>query len=117
MSIKGKRNVLYDPVYSYPEETEIYSSVEFAVAPSTTNYDVKANTVAFNDIPIARFVELVTDQTIKIRFNLSTNSTITITAAESRFNIKPDIERLAVKNIFITNESTTISANIKLRLT
>jgi len=115
--IKGTRNILYDPVLCYPEETNFYDSVEFNVPASTTNYDVDANVAdAFTNVPVARFVELITNCDITVRFNLNTNHGITVLATDGKLNILPDRERLKVTNIFITN-ATAGTATIKLRMT
>lgn len=116
MPIKSKRNVLYDPSLCYPEEVTAYDSAEFTIPASQTNYDVKSNQPnTFNNVPVARFVELLTDQTIGVRFNSVANPVITLTAVEAKLTIHPTEERLAVTNIFVT---TGINAtNIKLKLT
>ena len=115
--IKGTRNLLYDPVLCYPEETNVYDSVEFTVAASTTNYDVRTNVAnAFTNVPVARFVELITNCDITVKLNLNTNHGITVLATDGKLNILPDRERLKVTNIFITN-ATAGTSTIKLRMT
>lgn len=115
--IKGKRNILYDPSLTYPEEVDVYDYKSFTIAAATTDYDVKTNqsTYVFKNVPTARFIELKTDQLITIKFNATTNFGVELTATEGKLIIEPARERLAITNIFIT--TTVINTNIKLFMT
>ena len=75
-----------------------------------SDYDVKTNRAAmFSSVSNARYVSIRTDAQITVKFNLSTNSSITIDANTS-FNC----DTLETSNIFITAAS---SANVKIFLT
>lgn len=116
MSIKPKRNVLYDPSLCYPEETNVYESKSFTVGAGITDYDVKTSQGMFGTVSKARYVEIKTDTNITVKFNADTNANISISATEGKLVIDPTRERLAVSNIFITN-ATAGTANISVILT
>ena len=98
----------------FGEKSHLYDSSEFTAPLNTTNYDVASNNASFcANAKIASGqracgrIRLVTDQTITIKLNLTTNPAITITSSESPFFI----DDVVINNVFITNTTAT---NIKL---
>lgn len=90
-----------------------YDNPEFTLATGQTDYDVSTHeSDAFSNITTARNVEIRTDQTITVKFNATTNNSITITSSDSP-RTWSDIE---VTNVYITNASGS-TANIKIWLT
>lgn len=90
----------------------VYDNAEFTVANGTTDYDVSANEAkAFNNVPLARYVSIRTDVTITVKFNATTNDSITITSSDSPLTL----DVLEVSNIYISNASGS-TANIKILL-
>lgn len=86
----------------------VYDNDEWATG-IVTDYDVKANRAKmFNDISVARFVSIQTSAEISVKFNNSSNDTISI-AANTVFNI----DVLEITNIFLTAAAT---ANVKIFL-
>ena len=87
----------------------VYDNVEFATG-IVTDYDVKENqATAFANVSLARFCSIRTDADISVKFNASTNHSITI-SANTTFNV----DTLEITNIFIT---AAASANCKIFLT
>ena len=87
----------------------VYDNVEFATG-IVTDYDVAANqATCFHAVTTARFCSIRTDADITVKFNLSTNEAITI-SANTTFNV----DTLEITNIFIT---AAASANVKIFLT
>ena len=93
-----------------------YDNAEFTVANATTNYNVKTNQAnlfggADSDAGLnVYYVRIVTDQTVTVRFNSTSNDAITITSSQSPFVMDEIIE---VENIFITNNSGS-TANMRI---
>jgi hypothetical protein len=86
-----------------------YDNIEFATG-IVADYDLEANqATAFANVPTARFVSIRTDSAISVKFNLSTNPSVSI-AANTAFSL----DTLEVTNIFIT---AVASANVKIFLT
>lgn len=96
------------------EKASIYDSTEFTLPLNSSLYDVKANQASFlanakiaNAAWVAWVLRIVTDQTITLRLNKTTNPAITITSSESPYII----EDVAVSNIFLSNST---AANLKI---
>jgi len=95
-----------------------YENVEFALADSTTDYDLDVNESDFltdfgptNVVgSYPSWVEIRTDQTITVKLNLATNDSITITSTDSPMTINGT----EIINMFLTNSSGSV-ANVKLR--
>jgi hypothetical protein len=86
-----------------------YDNIEFATG-IVSDYDLEANqATAFSNVPTARFVSIRTDAAISVKFNSSTDASISI-AANTAFSM----DTLEVTNIFIT---ASASANVKIFLT
>ena len=103
---------------SFPEETDTYDYAEFTLATGQTDYDVKTNeTDAFKNITKARYIQIRSDVDLSIKFNSTSMPSITLDVSEDEsIIIRTQIERLAVTNIFITNNSGS-TANIRLFMT
>jgi hypothetical protein len=90
-----------------------YDNVEFTLATGQTDYDVKTNVAgAFSNVATARNINIRTDVTITIKFNATTNTSITITSSDSPLKV----DTLEITNIYISNASGS-NANIKILLT
>jgi len=109
------------PHYSNVEPVKIVDAIydtydfvpSFAVANSTTDYDLDAQQVAaFKNVPKAWLVIIWTDQDITIKLNSTSNPSINIGLNESPFELRNII---LVDNIYITNVSGN-TANIKVML-
>jgi len=86
-----------------------YDNCEFASG-VVSDYDVATNEAsAFNNITIARYVSIRTDAAISVKFNSTSNDSITI-EANSSFNV----DTLEVTNVYVT---ATASANVKIFMT
>jgi len=100
----------------YGEKVDLYDSSEFQVTTATTNYDVAAKQASWlaniKGYASGRCgaLDIITDQTITVRFNKTTNPAITITSTESPARF----EDLAIANVYISNASGS-TASIKLR--
>ncbi len=100
------------PIYSAAQ----YNNAEFAVGNATTDYDVQANQTNLFNVTTSKtgyaawYVRIITDQTVTIKLNKTTNDAITLTSSMSPFLID---EIVSVSNIFITNNSGN-TANIKV---
>jgi hypothetical protein len=93
-----------------------YDAVTTTVATGQTNRDMKANNATlFLNVTEARFLRIVTDQTISIRFNSTDMPAIVMTATESPRKFTRIEEGLAISNIFISNASGS-TANVKMEL-
>jgi hypothetical protein len=89
-----------------------YDSVEFTLATRISDYDVALQqTYCFDNIELARYCEIRTDQTITVVLNDLANGAITVASSDSPYVIQ-DLE---ITDIFITNSSGS-TANIKIRL-
>lgn len=100
-------------IYGYT--SPYYDNAEFSVATGTSDYDVKANQSNLfggddANIALPYFVKIVTDQTITVKLNETTNDSITITSSMSPLVLDELIE---VKRMYITNNSGN-TANIKV---
>ena len=94
-------------------QNSVYDSAELAVSNGISDYDVATNqSDLWDDVPSPVFVSIRTDQTITVKFNSSSNKSITITAADSPFTLDG---LLTVSNIYISNNSGS-TANIKILL-
>ena len=99
--------------------SQYYESIEFNVTTGTTDYNVDTQQSDFMtnfksasaDSDYATHLEVSTDQTISIKLNETTNHARTITSTES----PTKISGLAIRNIFITNNSGNTAA-VKLWL-
>ena len=88
---------------------DVYDNAEWATG-AVTNYDVSAGqTSAFNNVTTATFVSIRTNAEITVKFNATTNDSITVTASTTF-----SIDTLLITNIYITAAST---ANVKIFLT
>ncbi len=93
-----------------------YDNAEFVVANATVNYDVKTNQTnlfggaSSNVGQVAYFVRSSTDQTVTLKFNDTSEDSITLTSSMSPFVLDNTIE---VSNIYITNNSGA-NANVKV---
>jgi len=62
----------------------LYDTKSFVLPALTTDYDVKANQASlFLNVPTAGTIEVVTSNTISIRFNSLANGAYTMTSSES----------------------------------
>ncbi|HEB13746.1 MAG TPA: hypothetical protein ENI13_02065 [candidate division CPR3 bacterium] len=85
-----------------------YDNAEFASG-IVSDYDVGTNeSDAFNNITTARFVSIRTDAAITVKFNSTSNASVTIDASTT-FNV----DTLEVTNIFLT---AAASASVKIFL-
>jgi len=111
---KKSWNLPFNPIETTPFTDEVYDFVaSFAVADTTTNYDVAVNQVtAFSNIEVAKCMTLWTDQDISIKLNSTSMPAIVVVAGDSPITIKDMIQ---ITNIYITNASGSI-ANIKIFL-
>ena len=90
----------------------VYDNAEFTVATATTDYNVSTNeSDAFNNVSLARYVSIRTDQTITVRLNSTSNNLITITSSDSPLTVNT----LEVTNVFVSNSSGS-TANVKILL-
>jgi len=94
----------------------IYDNAEFTVSNGTTNYDVGTNeSDAFNNVTVAKYISIRTDQTITVKLNATTNDAITITSSDSPMTFKYEDLGLEVRAIYISNASGSTAA-IKILL-
>ena len=96
---------------------ELYSKYDyvssFAVANSTTDYDVKAQqSTAFKNVKRAWLAVIWTDQNISVKFNSTSNPAIAVSISKSPFELRNILD---VSNIYITNSSGE-TANIEVML-
>lgn len=90
-----------------------YESIEFNVTTGTTDYDVDTQQADFLSVvgpsgPNAQHpseVIIRTNQTISVKFNLTTNMAITVASTDSPLSWRGE-----VRNIFITNNSGSTAA-------
>ncbi len=92
-----------------------YNNAEFTVANATTNYDVASNQTnlfggSTSVVAKPYFIRIITDQTITVKLNSTSNDAITITSSMSPLVLDEVIE---VRNIYITNNSGA-TANVKI---
>ena len=86
-----------------------YDNCEFASG-IVSDYDVATNeSDAFNNVTTARYVSIRTDAEITVKFNSTSNDSITVEASTTL-----NIDTLEVTNIYLTAAS---SANVKIFLT
>jgi hypothetical protein len=85
-----------------------YENHEWATG-IVNDYNMKVGQTAFGTVTTARFVSIRTDAAISVKFNLTTNNSVSI-AANTSFSL----ETLEVTNIFCT---AVASANVKIFLT
>lgn len=107
----------------FHEKGNYYESAEFTIATATTDYDVAANQTALFWGATSKIklngnwgkargrLKLITDQTITLKYNATTNDGMTVTSSESPY-IEAD---LAMTNLFVTNSSWN-TCNLKIRL-
>lgn len=86
----------------------VYENKEFATG-IVTDFNVAVGQSMFVKVPIAKYVSIRTDGAISVKFNATTNDSISI-AANTSFNV----DTLEVINIFITAAS---NANVKIFIT
>lgn len=87
----------------------LYDVAGFVIPPLTADYDVAINeTDLFDDVPTAGFVEIVTSNTIFVRFNDIWAKAYTITSSQS-----PAQFRIKCTNIFI---DSTLWATVQIFL-
>lgn len=93
----------------YERKPKLYDSVEFTLPLNSSNYDLGANQAAWHSIVKESYgcVQIVTDQTITIKFNSASAPGVTMTASQSPFQV----DFLQVSNMFLSN---TTAANIKI---
>jgi len=90
--------------------SEEYDSVEFTLADGQTDYDLDAQQDEFlNNVTNPYYMELYTDQNISIKFNSTTNKSITINSTDSPRKFDKQI----IKNIYLTNASGS-AANVRM---
>lgn len=92
-----------------------YDNAEFTVSNGTSDYDVASNQTnlfggASATITVPYYIRIVTDQTITVKFNSTSDDSITITSSMSPFVVDETIE---IRNIYITNNSGS-TANVKV---
>lgn len=89
-----------------------YDSAEFAVANSTTDYNVASNQAnAFNRVKTASTLFIRTDQNISIKLNSISDPVITVYTIDSPFVLKG----IPFTNLYISNSSGN-TANVKVVL-
>ena len=93
----------------YERKPSKYDSVEFTLPLNSTNYDLGANQAAWhaNVKEMYGCVQIITSQTVGIKFNSTANPTVTITSSQSPFLV----DFLQVSNMFLTN---TTAADMKI---
>lgn len=92
---------------------EAYDYVEFTLATASTNYDVKTNQSGlWNKIPVARIIVIETSANISVRFNDTGFPAVKLDAGASPMEL---VNKLNIKNIFITNASG-VTATIRIWL-
>ncbi len=96
-----------------------YNNAEFGVASGTTDYDVASNNanLFYGASSLTGrgifYIRIITDQTGTVKFNKTTNDSITLTSSMSPMLLD---EVLEVSNVFISNNSGSL-ANIKVFVT
>lgn len=90
----------------YEKKPSKYDSVEFSLPLNSTNYDLGANQANWHANVKENYgcVQIVTDQTVTVKFNSSSNPGVTVTASMSPYQV----DFLQVSNMFLTN--TTAAA-------
>jgi len=96
------------PYTLFDYTTPLYENKEWATG-IVTDYDVAVGQTMFNTITTARYVSIRTNAAITVKFNATTNDSVTIEA-----NTSFDIDTMEVRNIFIT---AAASANVKIFIT
>ena len=106
----GKVSRHRDPVIVQAPLGDNYDSIEFTVATSVTNYDVKANeSAAFSALPYYTTINIRSDKEITVRLNDTSNSVITVQVGRPM-----ELDNLMkIKNIYISNGSGEL-ASIKI---
>lgn len=93
-----------------PEYHSIYDSVEFSLATGQTDYDVKTNqSTSFKNVPRAHSLIIRTDQTITVKFNDDSNTSMTISRGEGSLTVTRNMG-FEITNLFITNASGSTAA-------
>ena len=94
-----------------------YDNTEFNVTTATTDYNVATNqNTTFGGAnskvgELARYVSIRTNGTVTVKFNDTSNHSITVTSSDSPLTL----DNLEVSNIFISNVSgTTVAIKIFL---
>lgn len=95
-----------------PQACAKYDSVEFSLADGQTNYDVDDQQSDFlSDVLHPYYLELFTTQNITVKFNSTSNPSITVKSTDS-----PRVfDRQEITNIYLTNASGT-SSDIRMYL-
>lgn len=103
-----------NPLKTVNELYDEYDFVaSFAVADSTTDYDVKTQqSTAFKNVPFAHGVIIWCDQDISIKFNDTDNPAI---VHEAVYAPHEWFDKLKISNIYISNSSGN-TANVKIFL-
>ena len=93
----------------YERKPSLYDSVEFALPIGSSDYDLGANQAAWHANVKTNYgcLQIVTDQEIRVKFNKTTNPTVTITSSQSPFQV----DFLQVSNLYMTS---TPAANVKI---
>jgi len=87
---------------------DVYENHEWATG-IVTDYNVEAGQSAFATVPTATYVSIRTDAAITVKFNATTNNSITV-AANTTFSV----DTLLITNIYLTAAAT---ANVKIFIT
>lgn len=89
-----------------PQVCTPYESIEFNVVTATTDYDVDSSQSTFKAvIANPQYVEISTNYAITIKFNATTNHSISIGANTLRV-----FDRQIFDNLYITNTSGSTAA-------
>jgi len=88
-----------------------YDNSEFSLATGQTDYDVATNqTYAWNNVTVAKYMTIRTDQTITIKLNSDSNDAITVTSSDSPYVFDYEKLGLEITNVYITNASGSTAA-------
>jgi len=103
------KNESFKPILIQHPLSPNYENLEFTVADSLTDYDVRTNVSgAFKKLGTFTTVVIRTDQTITIKLNDTSNDAITID--DTPFELDNLLE---ITNIYISNASGS-TANLKI---
>lgn len=93
----------FAPLKVAGELSRLYDSVTFTVTDGATDYDVRTQVSdAFKNVDRASFFWMSFNQAISVRFNSTSNSSLSLTLNNSPLELR---DLLSIENIFITNAS------------
>ena len=91
---------------------ELYESIEFTLSDGQSDYDLDSQQTTFRaNLKPCHYVEIYSTQNITIKFNATTNHSITV-----RANSREVFDRQIANNIYLTNSSgsdSTINLYLK----